>query len=151
MLFSLKTLAILCVMFCSHMKAIDNGNGKVVIKNEGFRKRALRWCFENGNLFSFIELCLACYRLRDSPVRVRMHEHETNGRKLPPRFLDHDFRVPFTNASSPLSESLEQAKLCQVWTAEKSLTSSSAFCLKQSKNVRPVIIRPRIAWHQKRT
>ena len=40
-------------MFCSHMKAIDNGNGKVAIKNEGFRKLALRWSFENGNLFSF--------------------------------------------------------------------------------------------------
>ena len=51
--FCLKTLAILCVMFCSHMKAIDNGNGKVAIKNEGFRKLALRWSFENGNLFSF--------------------------------------------------------------------------------------------------
>lgn len=51
--FCLKTLAILCVMFCSHMKAIDNGNGKVAIKNEGFRKLALGWSFENGNLFSF--------------------------------------------------------------------------------------------------
>ena len=40
-------------MFCSHMKAIDNGNGKVAIKDEGFRKLALRWSFENGNLFSF--------------------------------------------------------------------------------------------------
>lgn len=43
MLFCLKTLAILCVMFCSHMKAIDNGNGKVAVENlKRFSKTGLK-------------------------------------------------------------------------------------------------------------
>ena len=78
MLLGLKTFVILYVMFCAHMKAIGKENGKVVIKIEGFRKLALRWSFET-EIYCLTQLCLTCSRLRDSRVRVRKCEHETNG------------------------------------------------------------------------